>query len=364
MLCQSSYVCPASPTNSDNFGTACLYSKQNGFSTAGNQSVTVSGNIGIPPAVPGLKTSAYWVTVETKQMMRTTFLSFLDATSMDVRARATAVLTGTGDTICIYVMDPALGGAMTMGGSADIQATCGVYVNSNSSTALTATGSANLLTTVTDVVGSTSLGGSPSMLPAPTNGAPVMSDPLASLPPPTFSGCDKTSFSSGGGTVTLNPGVYCNGITINNGTVNFNPGVYILNGGGLTISGSSNVTGAGVMFYNTAAGYTYGPIAVSGGTNTSLVAPTSGTYQGILFFQDRSITSSLKNSISGGSNLGLSGTVYMPTGPLSFSGGSTTTPLTMAIVCKTLSVTGGAYMSIDPTGTKTGIGKISVALVQ
>jgi hypothetical protein len=82
-----------------------------------------------------------------------------------------------------------------------------------------------------------------------------------------------------------------------------------------------------------------------------------------LFFQDRTITSTLQNTISGGSALFVSGTFYMPTGMLSFSGGSSTTPLVSAIICRTLAISGGAFLELDPTGEKTGIGKINAALM-
>jgi len=364
ILCQSSYQCPSSPTSGTNFGTGCMYAKQNGFVNSGNQTVTISGGTGNPSSVAGMSNASYWAQVETRQTIGVSFLTFLDAASMDVRARATAVLTGMGDQVCIYVMDASSSGAATFSGSADLETTCGMYVNSSSGTALTGFGSANVLTTVTDVVGGYSTGGSANFAPLPTTGSDLIADPLASLPAPTFSGCDHTGFATGGGTLTLDPGVYCNGISITGGTVNFNPGTYILNGGGLTIGGSSNVYGSGVMFYNTASGYPFKPIAVSGGTWTSLSAQSSGTYQGILFFQDRSITSTTGNTISGGSNLAITGTIYMPTGALSFSGGSNTIPLMSAIVCQKLSISGGAFLQLDPTGEKTGIGKISPALVQ
>lgn len=364
-LCQTSYVCPASPTNLTNFGTGCLYAKQNGFTTAGKQTVTISGGMGNPSSVSGMTNARYWVQVETRQIMGTTFLNFVGATSADVRARATAVLTGMGDQVCIYVMDPSSSSAVTLGGSADVETNCAMYVNSSSATALMGTGSANLSTPATYIVGSYLLGGAAFLLHLPTVGASTMPDPLASLPAPSYGACDHTSFSSNGGTVTLNPGVYCNGISITNGTANFNPGTYILNGGGLTIGGSSNVYGSGVMFYNTAAtGYTFGAISIAGGTRSSLSSPTSGTYQGILFYQDRAISSNVQNSIAGGSDLSISGTIYMPTGLLSFAGGTNSSPLTSAIVCKKLNVSGGAYFQLDPTGARTGIGKIAPALVQ
>ena len=48
----------------------------------------------------------------------------------------------------------------------------------------------------------------------------------------------------------------------------------------------------GVMFYNTGvSGYTAAPITITGSASVvNMSAPTSGTYQGIAFFQDRSVT--------------------------------------------------------------------------
>jgi hypothetical protein len=194
----------------------------------------------------------------------------------------------------------------------------------------------------------------------------VASDPLASLPAPTFSGCNKTNYSFGGGTTTLNPGVYCGGIKITGtSTVTFSAGTYILNGGGISISGgNTNVTGNGVFFYNTSSGYSYGPVLLEGGTSTTLTAQTSGTYQGILFFNDRNITSSAQNVISGGSTGNLSGSIYMPTGQLTLSGGSTSGPLTLALIVDSFTVSGASYLKQDSTGNLTGMGSSQVALVQ
>ena len=365
VLCQTSYTCPASPTNATNFGVGCMYAKQNGFKSSGSQTVTISGGTGNPPSVSGLTTGTYWAQVEAKQSTGVGFLRVLDAMGMDIVARATAVLTGNGDQFCIYVMDPAASGAASLSGNGAIGTTCGMYVNSTSSTALQAVGNASVSTTQTDIVGSYSGGNNTHFTPTPSTGSSTIQDPLASLPAPVYSGCDHTNFSTAG-TATLNPGVYCNGISISgSGTVTFTSGVYILNGGGLNISSSGFVYGSGVMFYNAqSSSYAFQPINISGTTNVSLSAPTSGTYQGILFFEDRSVTSTVQNIIAGGANLAISGTIYMPTGSLQFTGGSSTSPLVVAIVCRRLTITGGAYMQYDPTGAQTGIGKMSVALVQ
>jgi hypothetical protein len=86
--------------------------------------------------------------------------------------------------------------------------------------------------------------------------------------------------------------------------VTFSAGQYILNGGGLTIdSASTTVTGSGVSFYNTSSsGYSYGRMTISGQPNVTFSAPTSGTYEGIFWFTDRSQTSTNQNQINGATN--------------------------------------------------------------
>src|SRR5207248_7647363 len=94
-----------------------------------------------------------------------------------------------------------------------------------------------------------------------------------------------------------------------------NPGIYIIQGGGLAISSSASISGSGVMIYNAgskfpALGGSFGGISLTGSGSFSLTSPTSGTYAGILIFQERDNAASL--SLSANAGLGLSGTIYAP----------------------------------------------------
>jgi hypothetical protein len=138
-----------------------------------------------------------------------------------------------------------------------------------------------------------------------------------------------------------------------------------LNGGGMMVSSNNaTLTGSGVTFYNTSSGYTFGSIAITGGATVDLSAPRSGTYKGVLFFQDRSITSSATNSIGGGANQTYTGSLYMPTGSLNYVGGSQTNALTTVLIVNNLNISGDAYLQRDETGDLTGIPQTVVALVQ
>jgi len=102
-----------------------------------------------------------------------------------------------------------------------------------------------------------------------------------------------------GKTTSLGPGVYCGGISASSGAnVTFTPGTYVLNGGGLNVSAGSTLNGTSVTFYNTGDNKTFGRISISGGTMGSLTAPRSGPMEGMLFFQDRTITAKATNTRS------------------------------------------------------------------
>jgi hypothetical protein len=162
------------------------------------------------------------------------------------------------------------------------------------------------------------------------------------------------------------PGTYCGGISVTNGVtgVKFEAGDYIILGGGLNFAGGTTSTGSGVMFYLTGnTTYPYASVNMSNGANVTLSAPTSGTYLGVLFFQNRAITSSSNATFTGGANMLLTGSLYFPTTDVAFSNGTSTTAYT-AIVAYEVSIAGGASINYDNTGLKTGLFSKSVALVQ
>ncbi len=368
VLCQTGYTCPATPTASTNFGVACLYANANG---GANQTVTLSGGTGTPPAAPGTSTT-YWITATVTEPFSIGFLSVIGVHDGSASATATgAVIAGSSAGNCLYIMDPSASGAYTIVGTATVSSTCGIYVNSTSSNAFTAKGTSTTTASVINVVGGVDQTGGASVSPSPTTGSAPVTDPLSNLPAPTYSGCDHTNFSASGGTYTFSPrsgasySVFCGGLSITGqATLTFNPGIYILNGGGFSsTSSNTTITGNGVFFYNTSNGYSFGPISLAGGTSVTLTAPTSGTYQGILFFQDRSIKSSATSTIVGGATGTLSGAVYMPTASVIFKGNSTTAQ-TLAFVVDTFQAVGTSYFAKDTTGALTGMSQSKSYLVQ
>jgi len=266
------------------------------------------------------------------------FMRILGFESATVSTRAVAGAQDSPN--CVYALDPTATHSFNTSGSASVNAACGIIVDSSSGSALVSSGGGQVTATSIAVTGN-AVGCCFS--PTPETSVPPEPDPFAGRAAPQFSGCDYTNLHVNSVTRVLTPGVYCGGIDISGGnsSVTFLPGLYVLNGGGLSVSGGGTINGTGVTFYNTgSAGYAYKPLAISGGTMGMLAAPTSGPMEAILFFQDRSITSSQTNTVSGGSTLSFEGALYFPTTPLNFSGNSSGSAAYTIIVAQTIDFSG------------------------
>ena len=315
--------------------------------TSGNLTITVNN----PPCALGTadphKGDTHYVEVVVSQVEPLTFARVFGVSKATVSARAEAALGGGSN--CVYALDPTDSATIAVDLLASVNSQCGIVDESSSNSSLQC-----FLASITgSQIGL--VGGASTFLcsvnPSPKNGIAVPSpaDPLAYLAVPpggpsyTCGTSTKSPYtgytgSTGGlvlnSTATLNPGVYCGGIQINNGAnVTFNPGTYILTSptsktgtaAGLTVDIGALATGTGVTFYNTLkSGYDGGPIqfnftSFTSGDGISFTAPASGTYQGILFFQDSSNTTQAQIIGSSSFNTVLQGAYYFPTAKVVFA---------------------------------------------
>src|SRR5258708_7512653 len=248
-------TCPSNITIPDNFiERGCMYAQNHGFNSA-NQWVTYQADVhSVPPTAPGMGTATYWVTFRVIQKVPQMFSAVLGNTSGMVAARSTTAVIGASD--CIYALNPTnYSGALSVGGSANLTSSCGVYVNSTNSCAISTNGNGAVLSAPEyDVVGNVCTQNP--LTPAANTGVSQVADPLAALPVPASAPytCDFIGTYSPSGDTDLYPGVYCGGIHVPNATYTFHgPGTYILVGGGLsTQSANSHIASTGgVTFYNT-----------------------------------------------------------------------------------------------------------------
>ena len=124
------------------------------------------------------------------------------------------------------------------------------------------------------------------------------------------------------GSHALNPGIYSEILLEGTASATLKAGLYIIQGGGVIVEGSASITGSGVVFYNTRNPTTgaFGSFLLM--SSSTLSAPTTGTYAGILLFQDRSDTKAdeiLAGTSSSNAAFNLSGTVYAFAAPLTIA---------------------------------------------
>jgi len=355
---------PASPSTS--FDNACMLASANGFTTSGIDTVSVQAGTSSPvPTVSG-PAAAYWAVVRVKEALPALFGAAFARGGLSPGAIATAgAIAGAGNGSCVYVLDPSGADAFQAGNGAAVQVACGVYVDSNNSTAaMLVTGGASVQATAIDVVGAfvKNNGGTTSV--TPTTGAVSAVDPFESLPSPTPAGsCQSGDFTAYQATAyTPAPGTYCGFSLGNDMALEMSPGTYIVNGGTFSIQGGSTVTSSGGVLIYLTGGAT---VNIANGANVTLSAQASGAYQGVLFYQDRSIASPGASTFAGGANMNLTGSLYFPHATVDVNNGATAAGTTMAIVADMVNFQGGAHLLADAGGAKTGLNSgYTVSMIQ
>jgi Flp pilus assembly protein TadG len=181
-----------------------------------------------------------------------------------------------------------------------------------------------------------------------TEGVPHQS--LPQIPIPDCTGLPNRTY--GGGSATLEPGVYTNGVRVTNSSVNLvlNPGIYCMvddfymNGG--------TVTGSGVMIYLIDGDYSVnGNVTVNLSTSTDLVDASGNQWAGMLIYMDPNNLGQVL--LSGNSGSVYTGTIFAP-GPTAnnqhkciVEGNGTGLAVNSQVICNTVKITGDALIDIN-----------------
>jgi Putative Flp pilus-assembly TadE/G-like len=378
LTCPVTYTCAGVTPATNAVQAGCLYAAADapaGAAITLTESDNAHASSGMTGNNPGM-----WIKATVTASNHNLFLYWSGFHTASVLGQAVGGFSTISPGGCIYALSTTAPVGVSVTGSSSIATSgCGVNVASSSATALTVTGSSHVTASnggqiVIHCALCTNITGTSSATPTPYVVAAV-TDPLnPSLQPPAFSGCThnlasgtstETNYSVGNGSIAVRgPGVYCGGITVGGAaTLTLNPGTYIMNGGGFNIgnSGTVNATG-GVFIYNTAtSGHTAGSVSIQGSATVNLVAPNSGPYQGIAFFQDRSLQNAATIANSGSGNI--TGTYYFPDAPFSFTG-NTQSAVTAAFIASTVTVSGSSSLTNDTTGKLTGLAKTTVGVMQ
>jgi hypothetical protein len=349
-------------TTSNEQAMANAVAKLNGFDpTASTNPATVTLSI---PSTGNFRGSGY-VQATVSQPIATTFLSGFPGNGGATPVMATAIAGGQASPTCICLEGTTQDDLAMSNASKVVASNCGIVVDSNASNAVSVVGSASLSGTSLGTVSSTwnnsgnvNNGGSISSSTTIVQG--ITSSCAPTMPAvPSYSSCvanpggGSSNFTAGPATYT---GTVCyNGLTIgaNGTTPTLNPGIYVIASGSLHFeSGNgtvSNLGGQGVFFYLTGSA----SLKIDNGANVNLVsggttqsgggtAPTIGSYNGILVYQDSSDTSTM--SIAGGASSYLNGALYAPSAVMSFGGGSATT-IQGGLVASQIQASGGGTLT-------------------
>jgi hypothetical protein len=269
---------------------------------------------------------------------------------------ARSVALANEATGCVLSLNPSARSATALSGGAVVKLNgCSLYDNSSDANALTLGGSAKLTADSVGVVGGITGEADITAMQGINKGSAPISDPYANSSFPAPSGCAKHNYTAKA-EVTLSPGVYCGGMSLNAGAnVTLSPGIYYIDGGDFTVRGGATITGTGVtMVFTSTSGNSWPTATINGSAIVNLTAPTSGPTAGIVMFGDRNMTEGTSFRFEGGAGQSLTGAVYIPKGDLKFAGGVSTGKGCTQLVGSTLTFTGNSDLQINcaSAGTK------------
>jgi hypothetical protein len=377
VFCQSTAAqcpIPIPTTPANNLHNACLYAKQNGFAATAlsglPQNVQVAANTG-NPSITGLTNVTYYATATVTEQLPQTFSMILGHNLTTVTATSTAAYFGGGSGgACIYVL-ATLGTSFSMTGSATITSGCGLWINSAGGTsvdpndpAVSVMGNNRIAVPSTNVVG-TFTSNTSDFTPLAHQNATAVADPFSGLTAPTPS---KTCADASGAivaTASISQGTYCSQIYLTGSSVlTMSPGLYILEQGIKTTGSVTVQCPGGCTIYLSGGSLQMNGGGPSSGTykdqGINIVAPSSGPYEGIAFWQDKSDTNAA--TINGSANSIITGVVYMPTAYLDFTGSSNSTETALAV--NTLKIEGSTTIGNGAMALAGKGGSSAISLVQ
>lgn len=359
---------------------ALSYASKNGFAAS---SVTVN----IPPASGPHVGDSHYVELLISRSKKTVFMRVVGISSYSTTARAVGGFKTMPKNYALVVLNPTQCSAYNQTSSQNLTITGGgMMVNSSCDPSGTQGGGGIITADYIDYYSAGSWRQSNNAtdpIPPSAVGAQIP-DPLAALVRPipctsetvyTPAGCTVLQSPDSGGTqnnpgqnhitassgnLTLRPGVYWGGLTIsgtgNGANITFLPGTYIFagggaNSGGFVYSGSANLSGSGVTFFNTddqsaasQAKRPCGGYSLTGNGVLNFTGPTSGTWKNMLFWQADACTVTFNY---GGGNNTTAGVIYLPTAKLDVSGGGNLGAV--QVIVDTLKYSGSAPVTINYT---------------
>ena len=283
-------------------------------------------------------------------------------TTPTITATATAAAIETGE-YCVVSLENTATTGISIGGTAQVDLGCGMITNSTSLDAAVAFGTSNVDASPIAAVGGLDSGDNwasgTELLPFTL----AQEDPFKDVYPPTPSNCktleewDPSGSNSNGGVIdlTAQTGTVCikhnNGKLDIKGDVRLGSATYVLDATELNMSANAAKLSCThctiVMTSSTAATNpsTIGQIKITGG-QLNMTSPNSGTFKGILFYQDRRAGDvSPGNEITGNADSSFTGAFYFPSQQMTFAGNVGLETACVQMVARRVNFTGTSGIS-------------------
>ena len=316
-----------------------------------NNHVWMSLKSGYPtlsyPADTGVLKYQVQVTLAIQQQLP--FSSLFMSAAPTITASSTAASVPSGGDACVNAREPSASKqGISITGNAGIEMPdCVMYSNSPSTNSAAAGGSSNVIAEAVAAVGGIAQSNN-WHVQAYRPYSPPIDDPFAGVTPsPSDMHCVSAQLDQNTNlTAAASAGTNCwSSLRVNsNQTLTLPSGTYYINGGDAFIQGNLTCTACTIVLTNSdPSSTTIGQFKVNAGSNTNMTAPTSGTFQGLVVYQDRRAQDSGQtNKINGNSSSVIQGALYFPSQQLDYNGTGNTTAVCTMFVARRINFSGNS----------------------
>ncbi|MCM2474910.1 pilus assembly protein [Rhizobium sp. CG5] len=292
----------------------------------------------------------------------TPFLGLIGIDTYDITVTATAI-GGEDEPVaaaCLYVLGSKGQDVLINSGANVYSKDCSAQVHSTANPALIMNSGSKIELAKVCLKGTKYIKNGGTLSNLVTNCA-AEADPYAgTLPEPSVPSQCTTSGWKDGQKISLKPGLHCETGFNGSPTITFEPGLHIIKGR-MIINSNATVIAEGVTFYFPDV---YSEIRINGGVKFTGTGPTSGTYKGILMFENTSDSSNAANKqqyiFNGSLGEVLEGIIHLPNRDVTYN--STTNQISRISLVVNTMIMNSANWLIEPytgksssTGTSTAV---------
>ena len=328
--------------------------------------ITPTCTVTNPPSVGGYTADEYAVRVSLSVQKKLSFSGLFMANAPTITAISTATIVPSGK-YCVVSLEDQASTGINASGATGLNLGCGMITNSTSMSAAVATGSAQVTASPIAAVGGIPASdnwGSGTVLQPFTL---AQEDPFANVPVPPYTPGDCKNFPNNNPHDTINlssdpdhqsGNVVCYKTDMFvQGDITLGSAVYVLDSASLKMTNndaSLKCTGCTIILTSRTADSnpgSIGSVTINGG-KLDLTAPTSGTYAGIMLYQDRRAPADNNVTINGNNQSYLEGAFYFPRADLNFEGTAGMNTNCLQIVAKRVLFSGNSGISnVCPGGS-------------